>query len=48
MSDDHGHADGEAGRVTSPMQSFSMGQVTTGLVVLLVGLAVAYALPLFV
>lgn len=50
MSDDHGHADGgtEPGRVTSPMQAFSMGQVTTGLVVLLVGLAVAYALPLFV
>jgi len=48
MSDDHGHADDEAGRVTSPMQEFSMGQVTTGFVVLLVGLAVAYALPLFV
>lgn len=50
MSDDHGHADdgSEAGRVTSPMQEFSMGQVTTGFVVLLVGLAVAYALPLLV
>jgi hypothetical protein len=48
MSDDHGHADDdrEAGRVTSPMQEFSMGQVTSGFVVLLVGLAVAYALPL--
>jgi hypothetical protein len=51
MSDDHGHADhgdDDEGRVTSPMQEFSMGQVTTGFVVLLVGLAVAYALPLFV
>ncbi|SEV94871.1 DUF7550 family protein [Halobacterium jilantaiense] len=49
MSDDHGHDDhGDEGRVTSPMQEFSMGQVTTGFVVLLVGLAVAYALPAFV
>ncbi|MFC3476180.1 DUF7550 family protein [Halobacterium litoreum] len=44
MSDDHDHDD-ESGRVTSPMQDYSMGQVTTGLVVLLVGLAVAYAFP---
>ena len=53
MSDDHGHDnhgddDDEAGRVTAPMQAFSTGQVTTGFVVLLVGLAVAYALPALV
>jgi hypothetical protein len=33
-------------RVTSPMQEFSMGQVTTGLVVLAVGLAVTFGVPL--
>ena len=55
MSDDHGYDnhgddddDDEAGRVTAPMQAFSTGQVTTGFVVLLVGLAVAYALPALV
>jgi hypothetical protein len=50
MSDDHGHGDddGDEGRVTSPMQEFSMGQVTTGFVVLLVGLAVAYGVPVLV
>ncbi|WP_169317798.1 DUF7550 family protein [Haloferax mucosum] len=47
---DHGHDDhhaDESGRVTSPMQEFSMGQVTTGIVVLAVGLAVTFGLPLF-
>lgn len=43
MSDDH--ADDDPGRVTAPMQDYSMGQVGTGFVVLLVGAAVAYALP---
>jgi hypothetical protein len=42
--DDHQSDDG--GRVTAPMQDFSMGQVTTGLVVLAVGLAVVFGLPL--
>lgn len=44
MSDDHDH-DAPAGRVTAPMQDFSMGQVGAGFLVLLVGLAVAYVLP---
>ncbi|AFK18761.2 MULTISPECIES: DUF7550 family protein [Haloferax] len=54
MSDDHhagdhdhdDHQSGEDGRVTSPMQDFSMGQVTTGVLVLAVGLAVTFGLPL--
>ncbi|AAG19308.1 MULTISPECIES: hypothetical protein [Halobacterium] len=45
MSDDHGD---DGGRVTAPMQEFSIGQVTNGLIVLLVGLAVAYAVPVVV
>ena len=45
--DGHGHDDhGEGGRVTSPMQDFGMSQVTTGLVVLAVGLVVAFGVPL--
>ena len=52
-SDAHGtahdpdaHEGGEADqRVTAPMQGFSMGQVGTGFLVLLVGVAVAYVLP---
>ena len=43
--DEHDH-EAEAGRVTSPMQEFTMGQVTTGLVVLAVGLVVVFGLPL--
>ncbi|SFF99913.1 hypothetical protein SAMN04488063_1083 [Halopelagius inordinatus] len=49
---DHGHAPAEhdegeqIGRTTSPMQTFSMGQVTTGLLVLAVGLAVVFGVPL--
>ena len=43
--DDHGH-DEETGRVTSPMQEFTTGQAGVGLVVLLVGLAVTFGLPL--
>jgi len=45
MTDDHAHDD--SGRVTAPMQDFSTGQVGTGFVVLLVGLAVAYLVPAF-
>ncbi|MGB9958017.1 MULTISPECIES: DUF7550 family protein [Haloferax] len=54
MSDDHDHgghghddhhADEDA-RVTSPMQEFSMSQVTTGILVLVVGLVVVFGLPL--
>ncbi|MFB6250148.1 MAG: hypothetical protein ABEI27_00425 [Halobellus sp.] len=41
--DDHGDDDG---RVTSPMQDFGMSQVTTGLLVLVVGLAIAFGVPL--
>ncbi|WP_338738861.1 DUF7550 family protein [Haloplanus salilacus] len=51
--DDHGHDDHEhnphgdaGGRVTSPMQDFSTGQAGVGAVVLLVGLAVTFGLPL--
>ena len=44
--DDH-DSDGEE-RVTSPMQSFGTSQVTTGIVVLLVGLAVVFGVPLLV
>lgn len=35
----------ERNRVTAPMQDFSTSQVTTGFVVLLVGVAIAYLLP---
>ncbi|WP_332898808.1 DUF7550 family protein [Haladaptatus sp. CMSO5] len=39
------HHEGEqVGRVTSPMQDFSMGQVTTGLIVTIIGLAVVFGL----
>ncbi|MFB6090852.1 MAG: hypothetical protein ABEJ97_07305 [Halobellus sp.] len=44
--DDHGHDDGDDGRVTSPMQDFGMSQVTTGLLVLVVGLVVVFGIPL--
>jgi len=45
--DDHGHHDdGDEGRVTSPMQDFGTSQVTTGLVVLVVGLVVVFGIPL--
>lgn len=44
--DDHAEtSETERDRMTSPMQDYSTGQVTTGFVVLLVGLGVAYALP---
>ncbi|WP_232688453.1 DUF7550 family protein [Halobacterium zhouii] len=35
-------------RVTSPMQDYTVGNVFTGLAVLVVGAAIAYALPFFV
>ncbi|MCD2199121.1 MULTISPECIES: DUF7550 family protein [Halobacterium] len=45
MSDDHAHDD--SGRVTSPMQEYTTSQVGVGLLVLLVGVAVAYLFPAF-
>jgi len=42
----HSHGDEDEGRVTSPMQAFTTGQVGVGFVVLLVGLAVTFGLPL--
>jgi hypothetical protein len=47
--DDHhdGHGtDHDDGRVTSPMQEFGSSQVTTGFVVLVVGLVVVFGIPL--
>lgn len=43
---DHGHDVEGLDRVTSPMQSYSMSQVGIGFAVLLVGLVVAFAVPL--
>ncbi|SFR46032.1 DUF7550 family protein [Halogeometricum limi] len=40
------HHSSDPGRVTSPMQEFSTGKAMTGLVVLAVGLAVIFGLPL--
>ena len=52
-ADDGPHDDGhdheersEEGRVTSPMQAFGSGEVTTGFVVLVVGLVVIFGIPL--
>ena len=42
----HGEEEAEEGRVTSPMQDFTTGQVGIGFVVLLVGLAVTFGVPL--
>lgn len=42
---DHSEEPDPNARVTSPMQEFGRTEVTTGLVVLLVGLAVAYLVP---
>jgi hypothetical protein len=42
--DHHPHDDGEEGRVTSPMQEFSTGQVGIGFAVLAVGLAATFGL----
>jgi hypothetical protein len=43
---DHGHDVEGLDRITSPMQEFSMSQVGIGLAVFVVGLAVAFAVPL--
>jgi len=43
---EHGHDVEGLDRVTSPMQHYSMRQVGLGAVVLAVGLAVAFVLPL--
>jgi hypothetical protein len=46
---DHGHGDhGDEGaeRVTSPMQSFTTGQVGLGTAVAVVGLLVVFGVPL--
>ncbi|WP_410765149.1 hypothetical protein [Haloferax sp. DFSO60] len=43
--DHHDHGD-EDGRVTSPMQDFTMSQVTTGIVIFVIGVAVTFGLPL--
>jgi hypothetical protein len=37
--------DSETGRVTSPMQSFETRQAGVGLLVLLIGVGIAYLLP---
>lgn len=46
--DDHDHGSEASGdeRVTSPMQSFGGSEVGIGFLVLLVGLAVTFVLPL--
>jgi len=46
--DHHPHEADTEGRVTSPMQEFTTGQVGVGFAVLLVGLAVTFGLPLLV
>jgi hypothetical protein len=43
--DHHPHGD-DGGRVTSPMQAFSTAQAGIGFLILLVGLAVTFGLPL--
>lgn len=44
MTESH-EADSTDGRVTSPMQSFTMGQVGVGLLIMLIGLVVVFGLP---
>ncbi|MGA9400880.1 MULTISPECIES: DUF7550 family protein [unclassified Haladaptatus] len=41
------HADGMT-RLTSPMQEFTMGQVTTGLVVFVIGAILVFGVPLLI
>ncbi|WP_396613127.1 hypothetical protein ACH9L7_07650 [Haloferax sp. S1W] len=43
--DNHDHESDDEGRVTSPMQDFTMGQVTTGFIVLVVGVALTFGVP---
>ena len=46
LADHGGTREQEAGRVTSPMQRYDSGQVTVGIVVLVIGLAVVFGVPL--
>ncbi len=41
------HSDGMT-RLTSPMQEFTMKQVTTGLIVFIIGAILVFGVPLFV
>ncbi|MCO8246202.1 MULTISPECIES: hypothetical protein [unclassified Haladaptatus] len=41
------HSDGMT-RLTSPMQEFTMGQVTTGLVVFVIGAILVFGVPLLI
>jgi len=43
---DHAHEEDPDARVTAPMQAFTTGQAMTGGAVLLVGLLIAFGLPL--
>lgn len=43
--ENHSEEEAAEGRVTSPMQSFSDRQAGIGVVVLLVGLGIAYLIP---
>jgi len=45
MTEEH-DTESDEGRVTAPQQDFGMSQVFTGLVVLVVGLAITLGLPL--
>jgi len=42
MDDDSHHEGGTEGRVTSPMQEYTIGQVARGAIVLVVGLALTF------
>ncbi|ATW89677.1 hypothetical protein halTADL_2974 [Halohasta litchfieldiae] len=44
--DDHAHEADPDARITSPMQEFTTEQAMTGGAVLLVGLLIAFGLPL--
>ncbi|WP_458185522.1 DUF7550 family protein [Haladaptatus sp. NG-WS-4] len=41
----HEYERGEIERVTAPQQDFTMSQVTTGLLVFVVGLAITFGVP---
>jgi hypothetical protein len=45
-TDDHPGETTDQIRVTSPMQSFEMSAVTTGLVITIVGLGIIFGIPL--
>jgi len=44
--DDHAHESDPDARITSPMQAFTTEQAMTGGAVLLLGLLIAFGLPL--